>query len=40
LDKAKYAGGGYKKVISNVGVILDFYQIQYFGEQHTNFASY
>lgn len=40
LDKSKYSGGSYSRVISTVGHLLDYYSILYYGQQHTAFATY
>jgi hypothetical protein len=40
LDRTQYRGGSYARVISTVGNLLDFYNIQYYGRQHTNFDTY
>lgn len=40
LDRTKYRGGSYTRVISNVGNVLDFYSIVYYGQQHTEFTTY
>lgn len=40
LNKARYSGGSYEKIISTVGDQIDFYPIVYYGEQHTKFSTY
>ena len=40
LDKTRYNGGSYTRVISTVGHILDFYTINYYGQQFTNFTTF
>lgn len=40
LSKGKYSGGSYEKVIKDVGGLIDFYPIVYYGEQHTNYNTY
>jgi hypothetical protein len=40
LDRSKYQGGSYVRVIGSVGHLLDFYHIVYYGQQHTAFTTY
>lgn len=40
LDRSKYIGGSYTKVISTIGNLLDFYSINYYGQQNTAYTTY
>lgn len=40
LDRIKYKGGSYAKVISTIGNLLDFYCITYYGQQNTAYTTY